>query len=126
MLRRIEEAGGSVFIRPERVTGIAWSNEETGEVVIIMQDELEPWVVLGTPDSVHAALFPEPATPAKLMGLNANGYDIPLRTEEKDVADALDPRTYEAELQDRSPEHARVFAWALSLVRARLGVEVKP
>jgi len=80
-----------------------------------LDDRNDDWgeEVDGTPDEVHAALFPGP---------------VILTTEDREdisvleVDTALNPATYAQEWQNHSPNCARAMAWALGLVRARLGV----
>lgn len=77
-----------------------------------LDDRNDDWgeEVDGTPDEVHAALFPPPPPPVD------NAYS------EHALEEALDPATYEQEWANHSPNCARAMAFALGLVRARLGV----
>lgn len=135
MLKRYEAGGRAAWVSPADVMAIESAAGDSGADIHLRSGRMLE--VAGTPDEVHAALFPPTAilaTPEQsdaireamkgqaLAAFDMRGAASGFRSE---LNEALDPRTYEAEWQDRSPEQVRAMIWALGLVRARLGVELK-
>jgi len=176
-LVKLAYMGKVKFLTADGVTAITRWEHDGGSCTCVWYGPRDGQVVDGTPDEVHAALFPPefiaitkeqhnklaaavsnlpPGEANELVsapgasgvisqeqamatleqgaaygGLSSDtwtrlgrlaypsssGLVIPA-----DLAEALNPATYEQEWANHSPNCARAMAWALGLVRARLGV----
>jgi hypothetical protein len=146
MLVRLKNGFGAVFVRPERVSAVLEEHGGEEGMTTIRLDSGMEIEVSGKPEEVHAALFPaqvarEAAMDSMRQGAQAaggwlgtlrasrpltiNGVEMTGLIHHTDVEEALNPRTYADEWAGHTPEQARAMAWALGLVRARLGVELK-
>lgn len=156
-LVRLQGEVDCLYIRPEDVTAIAWGTMDKDCTAVHVRGESEPWHVKGTPDEVHAALFPPeaifvtkeqnerireamahlhaqapigqldpgfdiPWTPFPAADVSATAISDSFIIPKADLTEALDPRTYDAEWREHSPQCVRAMYHALGLVRARLGV----
>lgn len=133
---RMTWKGDVVFVSPTGIRVIRPDTYSTPAVSVIEYDDGQTAMVDGNTEAVHAALFPPAqyevplekceALKANLQGLESGGHFVPwvpVRGSEANLEEALNPATYEAEWQNHSPNCARAMAWALGLVRARLGVK---